>query len=228
MEVKFMQRTKLCDRILPDYTHGEEVFNTVSHITGAALGVVALILCLLLAVSHNSVYSVVGSAVYGASLIVLYTMSSVYHGLRPNMAKKVMQIIDHCTIYFLIAGSYTPILLCAVRRVSPAYAWTLFGIVWGVSLIAATFTAIDLEKYNKLSQACYIGLGWCIVIAFKPTMQAIDFTGVMLLLAGGIAYTVGAVLYALGEKIRYMHSVFHVFVVLGSILQFFCIFFYVI
>ncbi|MDD6278717.1 MAG: hemolysin III family protein [Ruminococcus sp.] len=223
-----MERTKLCDRKLPDYTHGEELFNMISHITGAALGIVALVLCVLFAAAHNNVFSVVSSAIYGASLIMLYTMSSVYHGLRPNMAKRVMQVIDHCTIYFLIAGTYTPILLCAVRKISPALAWILFGVVWGVSAIATVFTAIDLKKYSKLSMVCYIGIGWVIVLAAKTTYQAIGAGGFAFLLIGGIFYTVGAVLYGLGKKRRYMHSVFHLFVVAGSMMHFFCIFFYVI
>lgn len=222
-----MNRTKLADRKLPDYTRGEEIFNMVSHIVGASFGVVALILCVIVSALNRDPWGVVGSAVYGASLIVLYTMSSVYHGLRPEMPKKVMQVLDHCTIYFLIAGTYTPILLTAIRRVSPAWAWTIFGIVWGFAAMGSVFTAIDLKKYSKLSMCCYIGMGWCIVIAAKTAFIAIPFPGLMLLLAGGISYTVGAVIYGIGVKHRYMHSVFHIFVVAGSILQFFCIILYV-
>ncbi|MBP1573522.1 MAG: hemolysin III family protein [Oscillospiraceae bacterium] len=223
-----MTRTRLCDRILPSYTKGEEIFNMSSHIIGGALGVVALVLCLVTSVMHGDVWAVVSSAIYGSSLILLYTASSVYHGLRSGMAKKVMQVVDHCTIYFLIAGTYTPILLCSIRTVASVFAWVLFGIVWGVSAIAAVFTAIDLKKYSKFSMVCYIGLGWCIVIAAKATYQSVDKIGILLLLLGGIAYTVGAIIYGLGKKHRYMHSVFHLFVVAGSLLQFFCILFYVI
>lgn len=222
-----MNRTKLADRKLPDYTRGEEIFNMVSHIVGASFGVVALILCVIVSALNRDPWGVVGSAVYGASLIVLYTMSSVYHGLRPEMPKKVMQVLDHCTIYFLIAGTYTPILLTAIRRVSPAWAWTIFGIVWGFAAMGSVFTAIDLKKYSKLSMCCYIGMGWCIVIVAKTAFIAIPLPGLVLLLAGGISYTVGAVIYGIGVKHRYMHSVFHIFVVAGSILQFFCIILYV-
>jgi hemolysin III len=155
-------------------------------------------------------------------------MSSVYHGLRPGTGKKVLQVLDHCTIYFLIAGTYTPILFTAIREVSPGWAWTLFGLVWGLAAMATTFTAIDLKKYSKLSMVCYIGMGWCVVLAIKPTIEAIALPGLLLLLAGGIAYTIGAVLYGIGAKRRWMHSIFHLFVVLGSLLQFLCIFFYVI
>lgn len=213
-------RTKLKDRLLPDYTRGEEIFNTVSHIVGGGFGVIALIACVVVAAIHRDVWAIVGSAIYGFSMVALYTVSSVYHGLRPPMAKKVMQVLDHCTIYLLIAGTYTPILLCSIREVSPGWAWTLFGIVWGLAAMAATFTAIDLKKYAVLSMSCYIGMGWCIVIATKTLLKAVPPAGVAWLLAGGIAYTVGAVLYSLGKKHRYMHSVFHLFVVVGSLLHF--------
>lgn len=156
-------------------------------------------------------------------MITLYTMSSVYHGLRSPMAKKVLQVLDHCTIYFLISGTYTPILLCCIRPEHPAWAWGLFGIVWGLAAMATVFTAIDLKKYSKLSMICYIGMGWCIVLAAKVAIETIPTAGLLWLLAGGIAYTVGAVLYGLGKKHRYMHSIFHLFVVAGSILQFICI-----
>ena len=223
-----MTRTRLRDRRLPDYTKGEECFNTVSHIVGGGLGVLALVVCVVLSALHRDPWAVVGSAIYGSALVVLYTASSVYHGLRHPMAKKVMQVIDHCTIYFLIAGTYTPILLCSIRPVSPGWAWTLFGLVWGLAAMAATFTAIDLKKYAILSMTCYIGMGWCIVIAAPVAIRAIPLPGLLWLLGGGIAYTVGAVLYGLGKKHRYMHSIFHLFVVLGSILQFVCIAGYVI
>jgi hemolysin III len=222
-----MSRTKLNDRTLPDYTRGEEIFNMVSHIVGGAFGIIALIACVVVAALKGSVWGVVSGIIYGASLILLYTMSSVYHGLRPNMGKKVMQVLDHCTIYFLIAGTYTPVALCAIRPLFPVWDWLIFGFVWGVSAVAAVFTAIDLKKYAKLSMACYIGLGWCVVLALKPTIASVPTAGLLWLLAGGIAYTVGAVLYGLGKKKRYMHSVFHLFVLLGSICQFVAIIGYV-
>ena len=223
-----MTRTKLADRSLPDYTRGEEIFNMVSHIVGGGLGVIATVLCVVFAALHKNVWGVVGCAIYGASMIILYTCSSIYHGLKPPMAKKVMQVLDHCTIYFLIAGTYTPILLSAIRPVSPVWAWVIFSLVWGLAAMAITLTAIDLKKYSKLSMACYIGMGWCIVLAWDVTTKAIAAPGVWLLLGGGIAYTVGAVLYGIGKKHRYVHSIFHLFVVLGSLLQFLCILLYVI
>ena len=222
-----MTRTKLRDRQLPDYTRGEEIFNFVSHIVGGAFGIIALISCVLVLAFKGNVWGVVGSAIYGAALVLLYSVSSVYHALNNNMGKKVMQVIDHCTIYFLIGGTYTPILFCSIRLVSPAWAWTIFGLVWGCAAMAAVFTAIDLKKYAKLSMICYIGMGWCIVLAAKVTIEALHPAGLLWLLAGGISYTVGAVLYGLGKRHRYMHSVFHLFVVAGSVMQYICIILYV-
>ena len=225
-----MTRTKLADRILPDYTRGEEIANMVTHIIGAAFGVAALVLCVVKsALFHNS-FAVVGAAIYGASLIILYTMSSVYHGLPQNMGKKVMQVLDHCTIYFLIAGTYTPITFCIIKNVSTPYGWTIFGIVWGLSAIGIIFTAIDHNKYSLFSMMCYLIIGWCIIFALKPTLAAIGIKGFLFILGGGICYSVGALLYKIASKNsgkkRYLHSIFHVFVLAGSILQFFGIFFY--
>ncbi|MBR6407379.1 MAG: hemolysin III family protein [Clostridia bacterium] len=223
-----MNRTSLRDRQLPFYTKGEELFNMISHIVGGALGAIALFLCVIMSVRKSDPWAIAGSAVYGVSLVTLYTMSSLYHGLNRGTAKKVMQVIDHCTIYFLIAGTYTPILLCSIRRVSPAWSWILFGLVWGFAALATVLTAIDLKKYSRFSMICYIGMGWCIVLAGKTAIEAIPAGGLVLLLAGGIAYSVGAILYKVGKKHRYIHSVFHLFVVAGSILHFFCIFGYII
>ena len=221
-------RTPLALRSLPAYTRGEEIFNFVSHAAGGGLALVMLVLCVIRAALHHDPWAVVGSAVYGSSLAAVYAISSVYHGLRPEKAKKVLQVLDHCTIYFLILGSYLPILLCPIRRESPVTAWVLFGIILAMTALAVTFTAIDLKKYRVLSMICYIGLGWCIVFAAPVALRAIPLPGLLWLLAGGVAYTVGAILYGLGVRRRYMHAVFHLFVILGSVLQFVCIFCYVI
>ncbi|MBQ7785548.1 MAG: hemolysin III family protein [Clostridia bacterium] len=213
------RRTKLKDRSLPVYTKGEEIFNMVSHIVGGAIGIAALVLCIVRsAVRHNG-YGLAGSIVFGVSMIVLYTMSSVYHGLREGTAKKVMQVLDHCTIYLLIAGTYTPILLSAMRPIDPVASWVLLGVVWGLSAVAITLTAIDLKKYSVFSMICYIGMGWCIVLKVPLLIQAVGWGGFWLILSGGLCYTVGAVLYGLGRTKRYMHSIFHLCVVAGSVLH---------
>lgn len=223
-----MRRTALKDRILPNYTKGEEIFNMVTHIVGGALGIVYLVLCVVVAAIRHNVYGVVGSAIYGASVIILFTMSSIYHGLKTGMAKKVFQIIDHCTIYIMIAGTYTPITLSAMRPHAPAQAWTLFGIVWGVTAIAMIFTAIDHNRFRKLSMICYLGLGWCVVGFWNITYAAIGLGGAVFLALGGVLYTIGAALYGIGKRKRYIHSLFHIFVDLASLMHFFCILFYAI
>lgn len=223
-----MKRTKLIDRLLPDYTSGEEIFNMVTHIVGGGLGVAYLALCVIFAALHHNVWGVVSSAIYGASVISLFTMSSVYHGVKPVMAKKVLQVLDHCTIYFMIAGTYTPIMLSLLRKTHPVTAWVVFGVVWGIAALAITLNAIDLKKYSVFSMICYIGMGWCIILTIVPVYKALTFWGFMWLLGGGILYTIGAVLFGIGAKVRYIHSIFHIFVVLASVMHFFCIFFYVI
>lgn len=224
-----MARTKLKDRELPDYTKGEEIFNMVSHIVGGALGVVAIVLCVIMAAIHRNVWGIVGGAVYGATMVILYTMSSIYHGLSPKLtAKKVFQVIDHCAIFLLIAGTYTPIALSSLRKYSAPLGWTIFGIVWAMAALGITLNAIDLKQYATFSMLCYLGMGWCILAAAKATWIALGVHAVVFLLAGGVAYTVGAVIYMVCAKKRYGHSIFHLFVVLGSILHFFCILFYII
>lgn len=222
-----MKRTKLKDRQLPDYTKGEEIFNMVTHIVGGALGIAYLVLCVIYAATHSDPYAVVSSAIYGASVVVLFSVSSIYHGLHPSKGKKVMQVLDHCVIYFMIAGTYTPITLCALRENSPALGWTVFGVVWGMSAFAALLNAIDLKKYKVFSIISYLAIGWCVVFTVKPVYESIGFEGFFWLLAGGVLYTVGAVLYMLGHKKRYIHSVFHIFIDLASVCHFICILFYV-
>jgi len=220
-------RTKLMDRQMPDYTKGEEVFNMVSHIVGGALGVAALVLCIIFSAIRKNGYGLAGSIVFGVSMILLYTMSSVYHGLREGKAKRVLQVLDHCTIYVLIAGTYTPILLSAMRPIDPVSSWVLLGVMWGLSAIAITLTAIDLRKYRVFSMICYLGMGWAAVFKIGLVYQAVGPAGFALILAGGVSYTTGAVLYGLGKKKRYMHSIFHLFVVLGSALHTLAILLYV-
>lgn len=223
-----MKRTKLSDRVLPNYTRGEEIFHMVSHIVGGSLGIAALALCVVFSALHRNPWAIVGSSIYGVTLVTLYTFSSIYHGLRPGTGKKVLQILDHCTIYFLIAGTYTPVLFCAIRPIAPAASWILFGIVWGCTALASTLTAIDLKKYERFSMVCYIAMGWCIIAVVKTAVEALGPVGFLFMLLGGIAYSIGAVLFSLGKRRRYMHAIFHIFVILGSVLQFFSIFFYVI
>ena len=219
-------RTKLTDRALPAYSRGEELMNMVTHIAGGVLGIAVLILCILRAARNANTFGVVASVIYGSAMITTFTISSVYHGLLPNLGKKVMQVVDHCTIYFLIAGTYTVVVLSGIRPVFPLLGWGLFAFEWILGIIAATLTAIDMKKYEVFSMVCYIGMGWAVLPFAKQTLTALGRGGFRLLLAGGIAYTIGAVLYGIGSKHKWMHSVFHIFVVLGALLQFLSIFLY--
>lgn len=220
------KRIKLQDRLLPNYTVAEEITNMVTHIVGGALGIAALVLSVLTAIANSNIYGVIGSSIYGISMITLYAMSSIYHGLRPGMSKKVMQVLDHCTIYFLIAGTYTVLSISSLRPLFPELGWGMLIFQWVLAAVAITLTAIDLKKYNVFSMICYVGMGWAIAPFIPQTIQALSYPGFMLLLSGGISYTIGAILYGIGSKVPWMHSVFHVFVVLGSLLQFLSILLY--
>ena len=221
-----MKRTKLSQRTLPDYTRGEEIMNMVTHIVGGALGIFALILCVIRAALNGNLCGIVTSTIYGTTMITMYTISSVYHGLKPNLGKKVMQVIDHCTIYFLIAGTYTVVVLSALRPAYPQLGWGIFLFEWIMTALATTLTAIDLKKYSVFSMICYIGMGWAIIPFWRQVLEVLSPAGFGLLLAGGIAYTIGSILYGLGKKRKWMHSVFHIFVILGSLLQFFAVLFF--
>jgi len=224
-----MRRTKLADRVLPKYTKGEEIFNMTSHIVGAGLGLIGMILCIIVAAKHHNVYGIVGSIIYGISLILLYTISSIYHGLSPKlMGKKVLQILDHCSIYILIAGCYTPVVLCSIREVDSVAAWWIFGIVWFAAALGIVLNSIDLQSTKIFSMICYLLMGWCIIFRFNVLLKAVETPGIVLLVAGGVAYTIGTIFYGIGKKIKYFHSIFHLLILLGSILQFFCIWLYVV
>lgn len=223
-----MQRIKLKDRILPTYTKGEEIFNMTSHIVGGALGIVATVLCVVFAAIHGNGYGVVSGAIYGVTMIILYTMSSIYHGLSPKRnSKKVFQILDHCSIFLLIAGSYTPFALCTIRSYDPVTGWVIFGVIWFLAILGIVLNSIDLKQFKVFSMICYLLMGWCIIMKINILPKLLGTTGFVLLLAGGIAYTVGAILYGLGKKHKYVHSIFHLFILLGSFLQFMCILLYV-
>lgn len=223
-----MKRIKLKDRELPTYTKGEEIFNMTSHIIGGVLGIVATVLCIVFAAVHGNGYGVVSGTIYGVTMILLYTMSSIYHGLNPNRkSKKVFQILDHCSIFLLIAGSYTPFALCSIREKDPVAGWVIFGVIWFLAILGIVLNSIDLKRYKVFSMICYLAMGWCIIVKASLLPQILGTTGLALLVSGGVAYTVGAIFYGVGKKRKYMHSIFHLFILLGSFLQFLCILLYV-
>lgn len=217
-----MFRTRLENRILPGYTKGEETFNMVSHIVGGGLGVVAFLTCIIVAAYHQNVWGIVSGAVYGFSVILLFTMSSIYHGLPSGIPKKVFQVLDHCTIFILIAGSYTPILLTKFREAYPALAWTIFGAIWGLAALGVALNSIDLKRFKVFSIVCYLGMGWIIVFSAKKVIEALGEKFFMLLLLGGFFYTAGAIFYIIGKRTnkKFVHSVFHIFVDIAALMHF--------
>ena len=221
------QRIKLADRQLPNYSKGEEIFNMVSHIVGAALGIAALVLCIIVSAKHHSGIGVVSSCIYGVTLIVLlYNVQCLSWFKYREWVRRLCRFLYHCTIYFLIAGSYTPILLVPMRAKYPVLVMVFIWLIWGCAVIACTLTAIDLKKYSVFSMICYLAMGWVIIIFIKPTIEVMGTDGVIFLVAGGIAYTVGSILYGLGSSHKWMHSIFHLFILAGSILHFFAIILY--
>lgn len=209
---------------IPKYSLAEELMNAISHGVGALLAIGALVICIVVSVMHNNIWGVVSSSIYGATMIILYCMSTIYHSLKINKAKRVFRIIDHCSIFLLIAGTYTPFTLVSIRNDG---GWVLFGIVWGAAILGIVLNAIDLEKFDKLSLVCYLVMGWAIIFAIKPLVHALPRNCIVFLIVGGVAYSLGAILYAIGARVKYMHSIFHLFCLAGSIFHFFAIALYV-
>lgn len=207
-----------------DYTLGEELISAISHGVGAGLAIAASVLCIIKAAHSGSAWAVVSCSVFSFTLIMLYTMSTIYHSLARNRAKQVFRVIDHCSVFLLIAGTYTPFVLVSLNGVK---GWVMFGIIWGLAILGIVFNSIDVDKYEVVSAIINLLMGWAIVFMVKPLWNSIGTGGIVFLIIGGVAYTLGAVLYAIGDKIRYMHSVFHFFCLAGSILHFFAIYLYV-
>lgn len=221
-----LKRTALAQRVLPKYTRGEEIMNMVTHIVGGGFAIIALLLSLSKAFYVENYSALTGLLIYGVCMICIYTFSSIYHGLYPGTAKKVWQVLDHCTIYFMISGTYTPILITAIIPEFPVIGWSLLIGQWSLCAIATTLTAIDLKQFRVFSMLCYVVMGWSIIFFAPQTLAAIGTESFGYLLAGGIVYTLGAILFAIRRP--WMHSVFHIFVVAGSILQFISIYGYLI
>lgn len=220
-----VNRTKLCDRILPDYTRGEEILNTTTHIIGGAFSVAALALCVVFAARHKNVYGIISSVIYGVTMIALYTVSSVYHGMPVGMGKKVMQVIDHCTIYSMIAGTYTVMALSALRPMYPKLGWGIFAFEWIMAIFATVLTAIDLKNIGCCP--------WCVTSVWAGPLspsrgRPIPFSQKRLPVPAvgrhRLYHWRSDVWHRLQK--RWMHSVFHIFVVLGSVLQFFAVLLY--
>ena len=204
------------------YSIGEEISNSISHGIGAGMAVAGTVILIVQAV--GDVWKVVSASIYGASMILLFTMSCLYHALTNAKAKRVLRIFDHTSIFVLIAGTYTPFTLVTLRG---WIGWTLFGIVWGAAVLGIALNAVSIERFKKFSMICYIASGWCVVLAIVPMVKQMALSGLLLLFLGGIAYTAGTLFYR-KKNLRYFHTIWHVFVFAGAILHYFCILFYVI
>lgn len=202
------------------YTLGEEIFNSVSHGIGGGLSIAGTVVLIVFAAIYSNAWGVVASAVYGGSLIMLYTMSTLYHALTPPKAKSFFRIMDHNTIFFLIAGTYTPITLVPLRG---AFGWVLFGAIWAAAILGIVFNSIDLERYSKPSVVCYVLMGWAVVFAVKPMIASVNRLSLLFLLIGGLFYTIGLVFFI--WKRKYFHSVWHLFTIGGSVFHWFAILF---
>ena len=206
-------------KIKRKYTLGEEIFSSVSHGVGACLSIAGTVVLLVFSVIYVNALAVVSSSIYGASLIILYTMSTLYHSFTNERVKHFFQIMDHNTIFLLIAGTYTPITLYILGGVT---GWVLFSIVWVASIIGITLNSINMEKAKIPSLVCYIATGWVIIFAIKPLIAKVPFLSALFLVLGGVIYTVGIVFYVI-KKVKYFHPIWHIFTVLGSAFHYFSI-----
>ncbi len=208
---------------LIEYTLGEELFSAISHGAGALFGVYATVYMVVVSALYGNAWAVVSGAIYGATLIILFSMSTLYHAIANKTAKLVFRILDHSTIFLLIAGTYTPISLITLKG---ALGWVIFGVEWGVAILGIVLNAISIEKFKVFSMIGYIVCGWMVVIAAVPLLNSLSFSGFMYLLGGGLFYTMGLLFYKM-KSIRYMHSVWHVFVLIGAILQYVSVAYYI-
>ncbi|MEH7224391.1 hemolysin III family protein [Bacillus sp. JJ1566] len=202
----------------------EEIANAITHGLGVLLSIPALVMLIVFAVKYGDVWHVVSFSIFGATMFLLYLFSTLLHSITHLKAKKVFAILDHSAIYLLIAGTYTPFVLVSIGG---WLGWTIFGIVWGLAVIGIVFKVFFVEKFMILSTVCYVLMGWLIVVGIKPLYESIGFNGVMLLLTGGILYTVGAVFYV-WRKLPFNHAIWHLFVLAGSAAMFFTVLFYVV
>lgn len=203
-----------------------EKFNSISHVVGAALALAGLAVLVVLASFKADPWKIVSFSIYGTTLVLLYTCSALYHSFK-GRAKDIFRKLDHCMIYLLIAGTYTPITLVTLRENHMAWAWSIFGVVWGLAVFGIVWDTMQRRGARILPVLIYLLMGWLIVIALKPMSQALPAGGFALLIAGGLAYTLGVIFYAMDTRIRHFHGVWHLFVLAGSISHFLTVLLYI-
>ncbi|MGD6966712.1 hemolysin III family protein [Rossellomorea vietnamensis] len=207
-----------------DYTNWkEEIANAVTHGIGFLLSIPALVLLILAAVEKGTAWHIVSYTIFGVSMLLLYLFSTLLHSFKPSPIKKLFAILDHSAIYLLIAGTYTPFMLVSFRT---SLGWTIFGIIWGLAIAGVVFKCYFVDRYQIISTIVYLLMGWMIIIAVKPLYEILSPTGFLLLLTGGIFYSIGAVFYV-WNKLPYNHAIWHLFVLAGSTFMFLCVLLYV-
>ena len=209
---------------LPRYSLREEIANSITSAVGVALAVAGSAILIARANNYGAVWHVVSCSVYGATLILLYTASTLYHSIHFPRVKSILRVLDHAAIFLLIAGTYTPFTMVNLRG---SWGWSLFGVIWGLAFMGIVFQASFLRRWAIASVGLYVGMGWAVVVAAKPMFATVAPGGLVLLLVGGLAYTLGIGFYA-WRRLPYHHAIWHVFVLAGSIFHFFAILFYVI
>lgn len=210
--------------ILPKYTKNEEIMNAVTHGIGAGLSIAGLVILVVFASMHGDVWKIVGSAIYGASMIVLYTASTLYHSFSKTKAASKLNMFDHISIYYLIAGSYTPFMLVNLRG---GWGWSIFGVVWACAIAGTVLKIIYGNKLRKVSTIIYLAMGWIIIIAIYPFVKNVETGGIILVVLGGLSYTIGVIFYK-WKSLPFNHAIWHLFVLAGTVLQFFAVLFYVV
>ena len=208
------------------YTLAEELINSISHGTGALLAAAGMAILIVYSAFIGDVWRVISSIIYGITMVLLYTFSALYHSFQAARVKDVFRIFDHCSIFLLIAGTYTPFTLVTLREADPVIGWLLFGVVWAAAILGIVLNAISIEKFKVFSMICYVAMGWVVVFAIKPLMSVLPLGGLLLLLAGGLAYTFGIIFYA--ARKRYMHSIWHFFFLFGTVFHYFSVLLYVV
>ena len=202
---------------------GEEVANSLSHGIGLLLAIAATPILVVAAESHADAAQITGVSIFGATMVLAYLSSSLYHALPAGKAKRVMQLVDHAAIFLLIAGTYTPFTLGALWG---AWGWSLFGVVWGLALMGIVLKTCVGTRYQNLSLGLYLAMGWLVLIAIRPLYLHVPAWGLFWLVAGGLAYTIGVVFFVLDEKVRYAHAIWHVFVLAGTCCHFVAVLWY--
>ena len=207
-----------------NYSVGEEIAHSITHGIGALLSIAGLVIMVSFASLNGDAWHVVSSSIYGATLIILYSASTLYHAITHPRAKSFLQLLDHAAIYLLIAGTYTPFLLVSLRG---AWGWSLFAVIWSIAITGMVLEFVDARRFQKYSLWLYLGLGWIVLLAIKPMLLQVEVGGLILLLLGGLSYSLGVIFYV-REQMAYHHAIWHLFVLAGSVFHFFSVLFYVI